>query len=60
MRRDVEDLVREFENDGLQEEAERFLSQYPDSPRYLTERELREQIMYFPVPAGFETVRRSA
>jgi hypothetical protein len=48
MKRTVEELRDEFDNMGLRDCVEMFLARHPESPDYLTESELREQILFSP------------
>ena len=41
-------VIEEFEKEGLEQEAARYLAKYPDSPEHLTLAELREQIIMHP------------
>jgi hypothetical protein len=47
MKHDHEKLLEKFAQDGIKSRAQRFLTQYPESPQHLTYRELREQVFYY-------------
>ncbi|WP_417770648.1 hypothetical protein [Stappia sp.] len=57
MQRATDELIEQFEKEGLGDEAAQYFERYPDSSRYLTFAELREQVIMQPVLARAEQHR---